>query len=86
MRRTKAETEQTRQALLGTAETLFWEQGVARTSVLDIAARAGLTRGAFYHHFKNKAAVFEALILRSRFEQEDVPIATLGDDTEALSM
>lgn len=84
MRRTKAETEQTRQALLEAAETLFWEQGVARTSVLDIAARADLTRGAFYHHFKNKAAVFEALILRSRFEQEDVPIATLGDDDEAL--
>ena len=84
MRRTKAETEQTRQILLEAAETLFWEQGVVRTSVLDIAARADLTRGAFYHHFKNKAAVFEALIARSRFEQESLPIATLGDDTQAL--
>lgn len=84
MRRTKAETEQTRQALLEAAETLFWEKGVAQTSVLDIASTARLTRGAFYHHFKNKAAVFEALIVRSRFEQEDISIATLGDDAKAL--
>lgn len=84
MRRTKAEAEQTREALIEAAAELFWKHGAARTSVLDIAAHAGLTRGAFYHHFKNKAAAFEVLIARSRFEQEASPIETRGDDATAL--
>ncbi len=82
MRRTKLDTEQTRLALLDAAETLFWEQGAARTSVLDIARTAGLTRGAFYHHFKDKAAIFEALIARSL--DTDLPGDAEGTDLDAL--
>lgn len=82
MRRTKLDTEQTRLALLDAAETLFWEQGAARTSVLDIARTAGLTRGAFYHHFKGKAAIFEALIARSL--DTDLPGDAEGTDLDAL--
>jgi TetR/AcrR family transcriptional repressor of mexAB-oprM operon len=85
MRQTKFDTEQTRLALLGAAEALFWEQGAARTSVLDIARTAGLTRGAFYYHFKDKAAVFEALIERARALDADLPAAREGDEVDALA-
>lgn len=84
MRRTKADTELTRQALLDAAETLFWEQGAARTSVLDIAAGAGVTRGAFYHHFKDKEVLFQALVDRSRGLEETEGLDMLGEDGDAL--
>ncbi len=87
MRQTKAETERTKTALLDAAEILFWEQGAARTAVLDIARKAGLTRGAFYHHFKDKAAVFAALIERGRVPQEeDVQRIAERGDVDALAM
>ena len=84
MKQGKAETERTRVALMDAAETLFWRQGAARTSVLDIATTAGLTRGAFYHHFKDKAAVLEALIARARLPREDAP-RTPTDGADALA-
>ncbi|NTJ11628.1 TetR family transcriptional regulator [Rhizobium lusitanum] len=84
MRQTKEETEQTRLALLDAAETLFWEQGAANTSVLDIARTAGLTRGAFYYHFKDKASLFEAMIARARAAEKTLPVAIDGGDADAL--
>lgn len=70
-RRTKAEAEATREALLDAAEEVFFDHGVARTSLEQIARHAGMTRGAVYWHFKNKADLFHALIDRVRlpFEQ-----------------
>ncbi len=64
-RRTKEQAEATREHLLETAEALFCEKGVATTTVDDVARAAGLTRGAFYWHFKNKADVLEALYVRA---------------------
>jgi TetR/AcrR family transcriptional repressor of mexAB-oprM operon len=84
MKRSKAETERTRVALMDAAEALFWRQGAARTSVLDIATSAGLTRGAFYHHFKDKAAIFEALIARARLPQDGAP-RTPRNGSDALA-
>ncbi len=73
MRQTKADTERTREALLDAAEMLFWQRGPAMASVLDIARGAGLTRGAFYYHFKDKRAVFEALLDRARAHETKLP-------------
>ncbi|KZE33320.1 TetR family transcriptional regulator [Crenobacter luteus] len=64
VRRTREEAEQTRSLLLDTAETLFWEKGVSRTSLADIAQAAGLTRGAIYWHFQNKVDLFTAMCQR----------------------
>jgi AcrR family transcriptional regulator len=50
--------DQTRQAIVTAALTLFAERGFAATSVQDIAGQAGVTKGAFYHHFDSKNAVF----------------------------
>lgn len=61
MRRTKAEAEQTRQDILHISLQLFDEQGYAATSLVQIAKQAGLTRGAIYWHFKDKADILCAL-------------------------
>ncbi|SDN72933.1 transcriptional regulator, TetR family [Halomonas shengliensis] len=65
-RRTKAEAAATREALLDAAEEVFLEKGVARTSLEQIARHAGMTRGAVYWHFRNKADLFRAMLGRVR--------------------
>ncbi|MCP2164809.1 TetR/AcrR family transcriptional regulator [Goodfellowiella coeruleoviolacea] len=58
-RRTQRErTEATTAALLGAARELFATDGFALTSLNAICERAGVTRGAFYHHFSNKEQIF----------------------------
>ena len=64
-RRTKADAQITRAALLDAAELLFDEHGVSRTSLADIAKAAGTTRGAIYWHFADKAALFDAMVERA---------------------
>lgn len=53
--------EATRRAVLDAARTLFGRQGYAQTSVDDIADAALVTKGAVYHHFANKEALFRAV-------------------------
>lgn len=65
VRRTKDEAAATREHLLDTAEAVFLERGVSRASLQDIAAAAGLTRGAIYWHFKDKAELFIAMMDRA---------------------
>lgn len=52
-------------ALLDAAMELFAEQGFGATSIPDICARAGLTKGAFYSNFATKDSLFLALLDRS---------------------
>jgi len=63
-RKTKEDTQATREGILDAAETCFHEHGVARTTLEMIGARAGYTRGAVYWHFKNKTEVLAAIIQR----------------------
>ena len=63
-RRTKAEADETRTKLLDAAEEVFFEKGVSRTSLGDVAERAGATRGAVYWHFKDKVDVFTSMLNR----------------------
>lgn len=53
-------SEATRAALLETATAMFAEHGFAGTSLDDIATATQVTRGAVYHHFANKTALFVA--------------------------
>src|SRR5690606_35134648 len=57
-------------------------KGVAHTSLADIAKRAGLTRGAIYWHFENKAELFDALLLRARMPIQHLDEATRDADAE----
>ncbi len=63
-RRTKVDADATRQALLDAAERVFYERGVARASLAEIAQAAGATRGAIYWHFKDKVDLFNAMMDR----------------------
>lgn len=55
-------TERTRAALLQAARALFVAKGYADTSTPEIVAAAGITRGALYHHFDDKRALFRAVV------------------------
>jgi AcrR family transcriptional regulator len=48
-------------ALRKAAQRLFAQHGFDQVAVDDIAAAAGVTRGAFYHHYDSKAELFEAV-------------------------
>lgn len=72
MRRTKEDAEKTRLAILAAAEELFLERGVAHTSLEQIAREAGVTRGAVYWHFENKAQLFHALLSQVRLPLEQM--------------
>ena len=64
VRRTKEEALETRNALLDAAERVFSERGVSRTSLSDVAAAAGVTRGAVYWHFQDKVDLLDAMLCR----------------------
>lgn len=53
--------EATRTALVSAARQRFTELGFADTSLDDVAADAGTTKGAVYHHFRDKKALFRAV-------------------------
>jgi TetR/AcrR family acrAB operon transcriptional repressor len=61
LRRTKQESEHTRQDIIAAARRVFARQGVTRTTLEEIAAAAGVTRGAIYWHFANKTELFFAM-------------------------
>ena len=61
--------EETVQKILDASLKLFLEKGYEETTVLDIISEmGGLTRGAFYHHFKSKEEVFDALCEKLFYE------------------
>jgi TetR/AcrR family acrAB operon transcriptional repressor len=80
VRRTKDEAQETRNAILDSAEQLFSERGVSRTSLEDIAQSAGVTRGAIYWHFKDKSDLFAAMVNRVTLPMEAM-MARSSDET-----
>lgn len=76
VRKTKEEAEQTRKDIVEAARAVFHECGVSRSTLDKIAKTAGVTRGAVYWHFQNKAELFFAM-------REDV-FAPMIERTDAL--
>lgn len=60
-RKTKQEAENTRNTILNAATQVLLARGIAQTHIEDIAREAGLTRGAIYWHFTNKADLLHTL-------------------------
>ncbi|MFK0278669.1 TetR/AcrR family transcriptional regulator [Ensifer sp. NPDC090286] len=52
----------TREKIVGVADDLFYRQGFEHTSFADIAERVKISRGNFYHHFKTKDDILDAVI------------------------
>jgi len=82
MRRTKEDAQHTRESLLDAAEQLFAERGVSKTSLQDIAKAAGVTRGAVYWHFADKAELFNAMMSRTTLPMEDT-LKSIDTEREA---
>ena len=76
------QAEATRQQLVDVARQLFTERGYAGTSIEDIIERAGVARGALYHHFPGKGALFAAVyqVVQAEVASAVVAAALTADD------
>lgn len=87
-RRTAEEAAETRERLLDAAQEVFVEKGVSRSTLEDIARRAGCTRGAVYWHFENKLSLLTALLDRTELplfdDFERAMVAGAADPVGAL--
>lgn len=83
-RKTKEEALVTRGRILDAAEQVFYRRGVSGSSLHEVAQQAGVTRGAVYWHFKDKADVFNAMMERVCLPMEEGP-PRLGCDADPLT-
>lgn len=60
----------TREKIVGAADLLFYERGFENTSFAEVAKKVGISRGNFYHHFKTKDQILEAVIERRLQERQ----------------
>ncbi|SNT62073.1 transcriptional regulator, TetR family [Streptosporangium subroseum] len=87
-------TRATTGALVAAARELFISDGFSATSLDAICARAGVTRGAFYHHFSNKEQIFRevyaadqkelAVVVRQAFQAQQDPWDGMSAGCRAL--
>src|SRR5689334_18537151 len=64
MRRTKEEAAKTRDAIVEAALACFDARGIAHATLDEIAAKAGVTKGAVYHHFGGKPEILHEIRMR----------------------
>lgn len=80
--------DRTRQILLQAAFEEIWEHGFQGASLDRILARTGVTKGALYHHFKNKTALGYAVVdevIRPMIRERWIdPLSNADDPIEAL--
>jgi AcrR family transcriptional regulator len=75
----RAQGDATRLALVVAARDLFGERGYAATSIDEVASRAGVTKGAFYHHFAGKAELFQEVYEQVKREVSDQVVSVFNE-------
>lgn len=86
-RRRRPTREETRRAVLAAAEEVFAERGIEAASVDDVAAAAGLTKGAVYSSFRSKNDLVLVLMeeyITDRQREITELFDTIADNREAL--
>jgi TetR/AcrR family acrAB operon transcriptional repressor len=81
MRKTKAEAARTRQSLIDGALRCFDRQGIAGSTLDDIARSASVTKGALYWHFSGKGEILRAIrdsVTLPIFDRMDVTLLHEG--------
>lgn len=80
--RREEQSQATRAALIEVARALFAEKGYAGTPTEEIVQRAGVTRGALYHHFRDKEDLFEATYeqVEQEVTQRIMPVSSSAGD------
>src|SRR3954469_3344207 len=73
-------TETTRGALIAAARKLFGARGYAGVGTEEVVAEAGVTRGALYHHFRDKRDLFRAVFVA----QEQAFLLGVGEAVAAV--
>src|SRR5687768_4461268 len=84
MARQADRTERTRSAALQAGRGLFGGQGFHATSMEEIAEAIGMAKGAVYHHFRTKEALFEAVFEDVSGELVRRVNAAVRDEPDAL--
>jgi AcrR family transcriptional regulator len=81
-------SEATRAVLLEEATALFAERRYAVSSLEDVASASQVTRGAVYHHFASKQALFEAVLdlQEARVTAEVIAAASTADPWDAAML
>src|ERR1700761_4792409 len=93
MKKSRAETAETRRRIVDIASELFRKHGIEATGVAEIMAASGLTHGAFYRHFASKeelvaeavASSLEKLVLESERAADQGAEAALNHALAYLS-
>jgi len=83
LRRSKEDARQTRKKIIQAAEEVFFHQGIARTTLEQVARAAGVTRGAIYWNFENKVDLINAVHAEVQMPAEEILNRILADDSRA---
>lgn len=72
------------EAILSVSAKLFLEKGFDKTSMMDIATAAGISKGAIYHHFKSKDEIIKS-VMEKQEESVKATIENFMDEAKVLS-
>ncbi|HUD50029.1 helix-turn-helix domain-containing protein [Parvibaculum sp.] len=75
-------SDATREALLEAGQRLFTTQGYQQTGIEAVAQASRVTRGALYHHFEDKRALFDAVVMRLQAEAAESVLRRAGAESD----